>query len=63
MWHLGRDRSRSYLGRSENVPVSKHHRLKGGAAKVTWFAFPEVSSGRSTDPRQSSRSGKDQTFY
>ena len=49
MWHLGRDRSRSYLGRSRNVPVSKHLRLKGGASKVTCFVLSEVSRGRSTD--------------
>jgi hypothetical protein len=49
MWILGRDSSRSYLGRSVSVPVSKHLRLKGGTTKVTWLVLTEVSRGRSTD--------------
>ena len=44
MGSLGRDNSRSYLGGSASVPVSKHHRLKGGTTKVTWLVLTEGSS-------------------
>jgi len=46
MRSLGRDSTRSYLGRSVCVPVSKAC-LKDRAIRVTRFALTEVSRGRS----------------
>ena len=62
MGSLGRDNSRSYLGRSASVPVSKHHRLKGGTTKVTWLVLTEGSRGRSTELRIPIESGRTERF-
>jgi hypothetical protein len=58
MESLGRDSSRSYLGRAVSVPVSKHLRLKGGMTKATWFVLTEVSRGRSTDLPRPTETGR-----
>ena len=60
MGSLGRDSSRSYLGRSVSVPVSKAC-LKGGAIGVTHSC--EQKSAEVVVPNfEANGNGKDRTF-